>query len=78
MALASVAAPAEGLDSDDGASSASEDEEGATGRGGSLGAGPSQFETRRRAASTAMALGDGIGAEGRYRDADFFISLARY
>ena len=77
MALASAAEPAEGLDSDDGSSSASEGEEGGDGRGGSISAGPSQFESRRRAASTAMALGDGIGADGRFRDRDFFINLAR-
>ena len=76
MALASAAEPAEGLDSDDGASSGDDEEDG--GRGGDQGAGPSEFESRKRAASTAMALGDGIGAEGRFRDRDFFINLARY
>ena len=78
MALAAAAEPAEGLDSDDGNSSASEgEEEDNNGRNGDFGAGPSQFESRKRAASTALALGDGIGAEGRYRDKDNFISLVR-
>ena len=77
-ALTLAAEPAGNSESDGGSSSDPEDDEtGPDKRSGDAGAGPDLFEARKRAASAALAFGDGIEPEGRFKDKEFFISRVR-
>ena len=46
-------------------------------RSGAAGAGPDAFSASRHAAAAALALGEAPGGDGRFREAEFFLSPVR-